>query len=89
VAADVAEGKRRLYPHSLESLAWRAEWTSHPPYSAPDSKGHKAVMVDLTAFLAAFTDVFKNFETRRASLKQTSVKVAMEQTIPDSKQHAL
>jgi len=72
-----------------EFLAWRAEWASNPIYSAPDSKGYKAVMADLTAFLAAFTEVFKDFHTRRGSLKQTSIKVAMEQTIPDSNQMVL
>jgi hypothetical protein len=70
-------------------LAWRAEWTSNPIYSAPDSKGYKAVMADLTAFLAAFTDVFKDFRTNRGSLKQASIKVAIKQTIPGSNQMVL
>jgi hypothetical protein len=77
-------------PHTTqEFLAWRAEWASDPRYSSPDSKGYKAVMADLTAFLAAFTDVFRDFHTRRGSLKQTSIKVTMEQTIPDSNQMVL
>jgi hypothetical protein len=70
-------------------LAWRAEWASDSRYSAPDSKGYKAVMADLTAFLAAFTEVFKDFHTSQGSLKQTSIKVAMDQTIPHSKQMVL
>jgi hypothetical protein len=71
-------------PHSTqEFLAWRAEWGSDPRYSSPDSKGYKAVMADLTGFLAAFTEVFKDFHTIWGSLKQTSIKVAMEQTISD------
>lgn len=77
-------------PHTTqEFLAWRAEWASDPKYSTPDSKGYKAVMADLTAFLAAFTLVFKDFQTRRGQLKQTSIKVTMEQSIPDSNQMVL
>ncbi|KAK7703878.1 hypothetical protein SLS64_008823 [Diaporthe eres] len=77
-------------PHTTqEFLTWRAEWASDPQYSTPDSKGYKAVMADLTAFLAAFSQVFKDFQTRRGQLKQTSIKVAMEQTIPDSNQMVL
>ncbi|KAH8758022.1 hypothetical protein F5883DRAFT_428162 [Diaporthe sp. PMI_573] len=72
-----------------EFLAWRAEWTSDPRYSAPDSKGCKAVMADLTAFLAAFTDVFKEFRAKQRSLKQVSIKVTIQQTIPDSNQMVL
>jgi hypothetical protein len=77
-------------PHSTqEFLAWRAEWASDPRYSSPDSTGYKAVMADLTAFLAAFTEVFKDFHTTQGSLRQTSIKVAMEQTITDSNQMVL
>lgn len=77
-------------PHTTqEFLAWRSEWASDPQYSSPNSKGYKAVMADLTAFLAAFTEVFKDFKLRQGSLKQTSIKVTMEQTIPDSNQMVL
>lgn len=71
-----------------EFLAWRAEWASDPRYSAPDSKGYKAVMADLTAFLAAFTDVFEDFHTRRGSLKQKVAKVAIND-LQDSNQMVL
>lgn len=72
-----------------EFLAWRAEWASDPQYSSPSSKGYKAVMADLTAFLAAFTRVFNEFQTRQGQLKQTSIRVAMEQSIPGSNQMVL
>lgn len=77
-------------PHSTQDfLSWRAEWASDPQYSAPGSKGYKAVMADLTAFLAAFTHVFKKDQPDWGQLKQTSIKVTMEQTIPDSNQMVL
>lgn len=84
ISAKERDGK----PHSTqEFLAWRAEWADDPKYTDPNSKGYKAVMADLTAFLAAFTDTFKEYD--QGSLKQISVKVAMEQTIPDSNQMVL
>lgn len=72
-----------------EFLAWRSEWASDPQYSTPSSKGYKAVMADLTAFLAAFTEVFSEYQTKQGTLKQTSIRVAMEQTIPGSNQMVL
>jgi hypothetical protein len=45
-------------------LAWRAEWASNLRYSTSDSKGYKAVMADLTAFLTVFTHVFEAFKIR-------------------------
>ncbi|POS76840.1 hypothetical protein DHEL01_v204771 [Diaporthe helianthi] len=84
----VSSKERDGKPHSTqEFLAWRAEWADDPQYTDPKSKGYKAVMADLTAFLAAFTDVFKEYD--HGTLKQTSVKVAMEQTIPGSNQMVL
>ena len=72
-------------PHrTQEFLAWRSEWASDPKYSNTKSKGYKAVMADLTAFLAAFSDVFKDFQTRDGSLKLTSIKVTKEQLNPGS-----
>lgn len=77
-------------PHTTqEFLSWRAEWASTPQYSDPHGKGYKAVMADLTAFLASFTQVFKDFPTRQGSLKQTTIRVAMDQTIPGSNQMVL
>lgn len=72
-----------------EYMAWRSEWINDPKYSSPDSKGYKAVMADLTAFLAAFTDAFKVFKTNEGVIKQFTTRVAMEQSIPDSKQMVL
>lgn len=67
-----------------EFLAWRSEWASDPKYSNSKSKGYKAVMADLTAFLAAFSDVFKDFKTEDGSLKLNSIKVTKEQSNPGS-----
>lgn len=72
-----------------EYMAWRSELTSAPEYSSPDSKGYKAVMADLTAFLAAFTDAFKEFRTKDGVIKQYATRVAMEQSIPNSNQMVL
>ncbi|ROV98334.1 hypothetical protein VMCG_07140 [Cytospora schulzeri] len=72
-----------------EFMTWRSEWINDPLYSTPDSKGYKAVMADLTAFLAAFTDAFKEFKTKEGVIKQVSIRVAMEQTIPNSNQMVL
>ncbi|KAI3400612.1 hypothetical protein diail_2324 [Diaporthe ilicicola] len=88
---EMISSKERDHPsnNTQEFLAWRSEWASDPQYSSPTSKGYKAVMADLTAFLAAFTRVFKEFETKEGLLKQKTIRVAMEQTIPGSKQMVL
>lgn len=84
----ISSKERDGKPHSTqEFLAWRAEWADDPLYTDPNSKGYKAVMADLTAFLAAFTDAFKEYD--QGTLKQASIKVTMEQTIPGSNQMVL
>lgn len=72
-----------------EFMAWRSEWANDPQYSSPDSKGYKAVMADLTAFLAAFTNAFKEFSTKEGETTQYSVKVTMEKPVPGSGQMVL
>lgn len=72
-----------------EFMAWRAQWANNSKYSEPSSKGYKAVMADLTAFLAAFTDAFGSFKTKEGITTLYSIRVAMEQSIPDSKQMVL
>lgn len=70
-------------------MAWRSERTGHHPYSSPNSKGYKAVMADLTAFLAAFTNAFEEFETKEGVVKQRSVRVVMGRSKTNGNQMVL
>lgn len=67
-----------------EFMAWRSEWASHPDYSTPDKKGYKAVMADLTAFLAAFTDVLNGIPTKDDITTLYTSKVTIDQTTSGS-----
>ncbi|KUI64418.1 hypothetical protein VM1G_11207 [Cytospora mali] len=61
-----------------EFMALRSKWVSNSKYSEPGSKGYKAVMADLTAFLAAFTEAFKEYKTEdHGIVKQDSIRATM------------
>lgn len=71
-----------------EFMAWRSEWVDDPKYSPPE-RGCKAVMADLTAFLAAFTRAFDKFDTGQGFLERYSVKVSIKKAEGDSTQMIL
>ena len=72
-----------------EFMAWRSEWASNSQYTSPDSKGYKAVMADLTAFLATFTAAFKPLKTKEGDTTQRPIKVIMGKPVPGSGQMVL
>ncbi|KUI55608.1 hypothetical protein VP1G_02893 [Cytospora mali] len=85
----IAEEEKKTPMEKTEDfMALRSKWVSDSKYSTPESKGYKAVMADLTAFLAAFTEAFKEYKTKGDGVvKQDSISVTME--MEDNKQRVL
>jgi hypothetical protein len=93
----ISDKERQETSASTQNLvAWRAEKVYDKEHADPNSKGYKAVMADLVAFLISFTDAFDSHETPQGVVRKSNIGVRIvsvpedsENPTPDTKQMVL